>query len=356
MRAAHPRTEGFAQLASFICDRCQQPLGSRFHCFDCRADLCETCAKDFRTGSAPERHRAEHTVGFYRQIPPVEGERLAEQVRGFREDIERNHVYPGVSTYLANAVRSTLGPLLEMAPRGIPVPLDEQATRALETFRAHMTRRSQGRFVDYFERSPLLGREVPDQVFAMSQGVADCMRWRGVPLFKTVFDISLYPRLLWDLKPRTIFESGTASGGGALWLADQLTGLGLDCHLYTYDLVKPPLSHPRVSFLQGDSHEIEQVFTPEMLKSAPHPWIILEDAHVNVNGLLSYLHPYLQPGDYVIVEDPESGPVTETEPHVEDGLGRFLWNHRADYKVDTFYADFFGYNTSCAMDAILRRM
>ena len=355
MRASLPRREGFAELMEFLCDGCGTALGTsaRHHCFDCAADLCEACTR-------AERHRAGHTtghtLGLFRHPPMPEGARFQEEVQRFIAEVQRDHVYPGVNTYLGNTVLHTLLPLMQGAAAAPGAPPDERAVQMMEMFQAHIRRRAQGRFVDYFERPPIQGRGVPDTVFALSQGVSDCMRWRGVPLFKTVFDLGLYPRLLADLRPRTLFECGTASGGGALWLADQLAALGIDCHIYTYDLVKPDLSHPGVTFLKGDSHRVQEVFPPELLSRAPHPWLFLEDAHVNLDGLLSYVHPFMNPGDYLVVEDPESGPVEKEGVRVEDQLGGFLWRHREAYRVDTFYTDFFGYNASCAMDAIFRRM
>ena len=62
------------------------------------------------------------------------------------------------------------------------------------------------------------------------------MHWRGTPLLKSLFDVSLYMMMLWDLKPRTIIEIGSASGGSALWMADLMACYGLDCEVYSLDL------------------------------------------------------------------------------------------------------------------------
>jgi hypothetical protein len=55
-----------------------------------------------------------------------------------------------------------------------------------------------------------------------SQGIGRCFEWRGLPLFKSVYDFALFPMLLWNVKPGTIFEFGSGAGGSALWLADTL--------------------------------------------------------------------------------------------------------------------------------------
>jgi cephalosporin hydroxylase len=73
--------------------------------------------------------------------------------------------------------------------------------------------------------------------------------------------------------------------------------------------------------------------------------VVIEDAHVNIGGILEHLHAFLEVGDYVIVEDVEA----------EAELLRFLSKHPGAYKVDTRYTDYFGHNTTCAPDQILVR-
>ena len=34
-----------------------------------------------------------------------------------------------------------------------------------------------------------------------------------------------------------------------------------------------------------------------------HPWLVIEDAHVNLTGVLGYLEKFTEPGDYICVED-----------------------------------------------------
>jgi hypothetical protein len=39
--------------------------------------------------------------------------------------------------------------------------------------------------------------------FDAIQGVQECLRWGGLPLFKTAFDFALYPMLLWEVGQQT---------------------------------------------------------------------------------------------------------------------------------------------------------
>jgi|CXWL01.1.fsa_nt_gi cephalosporin hydroxylase len=229
----------------------------------------------------------------------------------------------------------------------------EDLRQGLHRLQLLVSRRGQGRFVDYQERTGA----APGGVYGtsdlgyfdmvMSQGVFDCMQWKGMPLFKTVYDFSLYPMMLWALKPRTIIEIGSGTGASAVWLADLASTFEIDSEVYSVDLHAPDLTHDHVRFIQGDCREIRTVFDEDFLRDAPHPWLVIEDAHVNVSGVLSHFHPYVEPGDYVVVEDSAGK---------QEDIRRFLEQGPHGYKVDTYFTDFFGRNATCAQDSILVRM
>ena len=229
----------------------------------------------------------------------------------------------------------------------------EELKLGLQRLQLLVSRRGQGRFVEFQERSQALpggmhgGCDLGYFDLVMSQGVLDCMQWKGMPLFKTVYDFSIYAMLLWALKPRTIIELGCGTGASAVWLADLMTMFGIDGRVYSVDVKKPVLSHDRVSFIEGDCLAITTVFTDDFLKSAAHPWVIIEDAHVNVYGVLHHFHDHVKPGDYVVIEDSAGK---------QDDIGKFLAGQPGCYKVDTHYTDFYGRNVTCAQDSILVRV
>jgi cephalosporin hydroxylase len=173
------------------------------------------------------------------------------------------------------------------------------------------------------------------------------MHWKGLPLFKTVFDFSLYNMMLWNLRPKTIIEIGSGTGASAIWLADLMEMFGIDGAVYSVDLNQPGLQHKNISFIQGDCWKIQEVFAEGTLKNAPHPWLLIEDAHVNVSGVLQYFHSYFESGDYMIVEDSD---------RKRKDIGQFLTYHPDCYKVDTHYTDFFGRNATCSLDSIFIRV
>jgi cephalosporin hydroxylase len=223
----------------------------------------------------------------------------------------------------------------------------------LQRLRLFLDRWRQGRFVDYSQRErsrihyhPRFGTEFGVDVVLTCQGAPFLMRWRGIPLMKNVFDFAMYPALLAELRPGTVFEVGSGLGASALWFADNLEFCGVDARVYSVDRAKPAIAHPRVQFFQGDSSDPERLFDPAILKTAPHPWLVVEDAHHNVGGVLEHFHPYLTPGDYLVVEDSDVK---------RDVLRRFVGAHPGAYLVDTRFTDNFGRNATCAADSIFIR-
>jgi len=223
----------------------------------------------------------------------------------------------------------------------------------LMRLRLFLDRYEQGRLVDYAQREasgahyfPRFGTEFGADVLLTAQGAPQLMQWRGVPLMKTVFDYALYPMLLAELKPRTIIEIGSGLGASALWLADHLKMLGVDGHVHSVDITPPKQTHPNVTFHHGDCGMPDKLFPAEILQTAPHPWLVIEDAHQNIEAVLNHLHPFIQSGDYLIVEDSEVK---------HDVLRSFTAAHAGNYKVDTKFTDYFGRNATCAGDSIFKR-
>lgn len=222
----------------------------------------------------------------------------------------------------------------------------------LEPFLAQVINWNAGRYVDFEDRlgvdsngteAFIYASEVQSS-FNMSQGKFSCVKWKDTLLFKTAYDIAIYEMLLWEVKPRTIIEIGSASGGGAIWMADLTKSLGFECNILSMDLYPPDLEHDLVEFLKGDSNLIEETFSMEVMRQLPHPWIIIEDAHVNVKGVLENFDPCLESGDYVIIED---------SMEKLEVIGAFM-EGKGKYKVDSYYCDFFGHNVTCSPNSIFK--
>ena len=215
--------------------------------------------------------------------------------------------------------------------------------------------RKQENFVSFSERPKT--SHVHIDTLLMSQGVKDCTTWKGIPLYKTVFDFTLYSMMIWDIKPATILEIGSGpSGGSAIWMADLCKMYGLvNTKIISVDINPPTTSYEGVTFVKGDSEKIETLenafSTPLAFdienyffvgrRSFPsHPWLIIEDAHVNVNAIIAYFDLHMNEKDYMIIEDTRGR--VQTKLKIPNTLF-----------VDTYYCDYFGRNATCSMNSIL---
>jgi cephalosporin hydroxylase len=172
--------------------------------------------------------------------------------------------------------------------------------------------------------------------------------WRGIPMRKDPWDVTMYPMIVWEVQPRTIIELGTYIGGSALWLADTATAFQLDTRIISVDidLSQLQVKDPRIEYVQYDMFKIEYKPFPVALSDLPHPWLIIEDTHKNIVPVLEYFDPHVIRGDYLIVEDTCHLPTL-------DLLGEFMQEHGSRYRVDTKYVDNFGYNLTWNWNSML---
>ena len=224
----------------------------------------------------------------------------------------------------------------------------------LQRLRLFLDRWRQGRFVDYSQRErsgahyhPRFGTEFGVDVLLTCQGAPSLMRWRGMPLMKNVFDFAMYPALIAELRPRTVFEIGSGLGASAIWFADNLAVLR---HRRPRSLGRPRQGRDRASACRIFTRAIAPIRSGCSIRiyfaREPHPWLVVEDAHHNVGAVLEHFHKYLSPGDYLVVED--SDVKRET-------LRQFIAAHPGAYLVDTRFTDNFGRNATCAADSIFVR-
>jgi cephalosporin hydroxylase len=193
---------------------------------------------------------------------------------------------------------------------------------------------SQPRYILYNDR-PITSHVHVDNLL-MSQGVKDCMTWRGIALGKSVYDFALIPMMIWEIQPASIIEIGSGEGASAIWMADLCKSYNLPTRVYSIDIEPPSIKYLDVTFLKGDSREISN-FDTEML---PHPWIILEDAHIEVNKVMEYFEKHMHSGDYMIIEDTR-------------GKKGSALRVPSTLLVDSYYCDYFGRNATSSMNTIL---
>ncbi|MBT1517053.1 hypothetical protein KIP88_42540 [Bradyrhizobium sp. SRL28] len=178
------------------------------------------------------------------------------------------------------------------------------------------------------------------------------LTYKGLIHIKTPFDLALYTRLIWELQPRTILELGSYQGGSGLWFADHMAVL---CdnpgEVHSFDLhtkcIHEVAKHPFLTFHQADLSDIA-TFDENLLMRLPHPWLVIDDAHVQVFSIFSYLNKFMVSGDYYVIED---NPM-RADKEIIDGLELV---ERSGFLIDTYYTDAFGMNLTCAPNAWLRK-
>ena len=201
--------------------------------------------------------------------------------------------------------------------------------------------------------------------------------WKNIICNKSSFEFAIYPMLIQEVRPKTIIELGALNGGSALWLADLLSISQINGLIYSIDidlslLHRDVIDDDRITFIQGDCNRIEDVLPKALLGDMPHPWLIIEDCHVNTGGILDYFHHNgVIKDDYIIIEDtnkdalairndPSLGnmylpPDKIKEKSAKMDILRAWLIDRPEYKVDTFYLDMFGYNVSKNWNSVLKR-
>ena len=227
------------------------------------------------------------------------------------------------------------------------------------------------RFVKISEREDRC--DIPKSSWRPLTENAYIQTWKGVLLEKDPMQIASYPMLIEELQPKTIIELGALKGGSAIWLADNLELLGIESKVYSVDndlsqLDEKAKADSRISFLEGDCRDIAAVLPPKLLASLPHPWLIIEDIHDNLVGILEHFHHHgLQTGDYLIIEDTnkfmwEVWSDWEDQEYIQRGLGKmddlrqWLKSHQDEYLVDSYYQDMYGYNASKNWNSMLKKI
>ncbi|MGQ9866103.1 MAG: class I SAM-dependent methyltransferase [Pseudanabaenaceae cyanobacterium] len=187
--------------------------------------------------------------------------------------------------------------------------------------------------------------------------------YRGVRMVKNPFDFALYPLLLWQQQPKTLIEVGSFCGGSALWFADLMTTYGIEGRVYSVDINwVTAVSHPKVTFLQGDQTQLEKVFGPEFWQTVARPLLVIEDgAHFyeTSKAVLDFFQPHLQPGEYIVIEDGIVDDLGETQVY-RGGPNRAIQEFLAEwgeyYEIDTAFCDFFGHNVTWNTNGYLRKV
>jgi cephalosporin hydroxylase len=199
------------------------------------------------------------------------------------------------------------------------------------------------KFVAAFDGEPIRGTELGLRQMLYSQGAGTPFLWRGVPCFKSSYDLAIYAMLISELQPGTIIELGAGAGGSGLFFADLCAASGLTTKIISVDTAAVEIADPRIAFVQSDCI----TWLAEAAQDKPtfaRPWLVIEDFHGELAGVFRSLDKILAAGDYLVIEDsyPKQSRIAEA-----------LAGRR--YRVDSKYTDFFGVNCTSAVNSIFVR-
>lgn len=129
--------------------------------------------------------------------------------------------------------------------------------------------------------------------------------WMNVPCLKCPFDLWIYQEIIAEIQPDLIMETGTYSGGSALFMAHMLDIVGKG-QIITIDIEeKPRPRHPRITYVKGSSGDIDLVQSILSARSAEKRMVVLDSDHTKSHVLkeLEIFAPFVSVGGYLIVED-----------------------------------------------------
>jgi len=186
--------------------------------------------------------------------------------------------------------------------------------------------------------------------------------WRGIVCSKNPFDLALYPMLLWKEKPATIIEIGSKEGGSALWLWQTCNAFQIRTRIISVDIdQRAKVTHPYITFLQGDGRDLAATLSPEFMSTLPRPLLVIEDAdhhYLTTLAVLRFMDRYLRSGEYILIEDgicDSFGNEGRYDGGPNRAISEFL-EDRAEYEVDRHYCDFFGHNVTWNTNGYIRRV
>lgn len=132
-------------------------------------------------------------------------------------------------------------------------------------------------------------------------------RYKGRKVLKPPFDWIVLGDIIEDTKPEVIIEIGTYEGGTAVWMADCVQAMGLDCPVISIDTRNAAHSETNVGvkWVHGDATMAATFEEIESL-AAGRRGLVIEDSdhkqHITAQ-LLEMYAPFVKVGSYFIVED-----------------------------------------------------
>lgn len=151
----------------------------------------------------------------------------------------------------------------------------------------------------------------------------DSNSWLGVNIQKNPLDLMILQEILFEKRPDTIIECGTAYGGSAYYMACLMDLMNIDGKIFTidHDVCQRPV-HPKIEYIHSDCLA---AYIPK--KKEGKTMLILDCDHSggHVYAELEKFSSMVTPGQYIIVEDTDE-PDRSNGPTA--GIVSFLVNNK----------------------------
>jgi cephalosporin hydroxylase len=115
-----------------------------------------------------------------------------------------------------------------------------------------------------------------------------------------------------DERPAVIrFSAGEAlieigSKAGEVLFRDFGRMLDLRLDIVSIDIRRPKVEYDGINFLEGDVHDLQQVFDKYQLDDRPRPWLVIEDSAPTASACAAALRFFaerLRPGEWIVMKD-----------------------------------------------------
>lgn len=131
--------------------------------------------------------------------------------------------------------------------------------------------------------------------------------WLGVQAVKIPLDFWVYQEIIWETRPQVIIETGSHSGGSALFFASicDLIGEGKVVTIDINDLASRTLSHSRITTIVGDSVSDDVVNQVRRIVGGQTAMVSLDAYHSKDHVLreMELYSEFVSVGNYLVVED-----------------------------------------------------
>ena len=170
-------------------------------------------------------------------------------------------------------------------------------------------------------------------------GVWHRSRWLGTATLRNPLDLWIYQEIIVETRPDLIVETGTHSGGSALYLASicDLAGRGEVLSIDINPARDDYPSHPRITYIGGRSSTDPDIVAQVAARSdGRRTMVILDSEHAqrHVAAELDAYAALVSPGCYLVVEDSNIGPIRpDLLPGPMEAIGPFVAAH-PEFEVD----------------------